>query len=234
MELRKLLIAEGNRTFALALSEALRGTYSLRLCHDGNAAMEALNTFRPDVLVLDLMLPGLDGISLLEAARNSGVTPTVLATSGFLSDYILDSAQKLGVGYLMLKPCDIPATVSRIGDLAERAQPSRPVAPDPRTALSNILLDLGIPTRLRGYGYLREAILLMARAPGQSITKQLYPAVAALCGAESVAVERAIRSAIAAAWKNRDGRVWQRYFGGQESRPSNGEFICRMAEHLVK
>lgn len=232
MELCKLLIAEGDRAFALALAGEFRCGYSLRISRDGNEAGELLRSFRPDVLVLDLMLPGLDGISLLEEAAAAQITPVVLATSRFLSDYVLESTQRLGVAYLMRRPCSPQTVAARLRDLTEQIRQPRPTAPDPRTTLSGVLLDLGIPTRLRGYGYLREAILLMAGSPGQSITKELYPAVAAVCSTEAVSVERSIRSAIGAAWQRRDGSVWKTYFGPEPSRPSNGEFICRLANSL--
>ena len=237
MEIRKLLIADGSEEFALALVDALRGAYNLRVCRDGLEALEQIRSFRPDVLVLDLMLPGLDGISLLQSVASGGWKPTVLATTRFISEYILESVDRLGVGYLMVKPCDIRATVARIGDLTGRIRQPVPTRPEPRTDVSNLLLTLGIPVKLRGYAYLREAVLLMAAKPGQSITKELYPAVAEQCGAAPIHVERSIRSAIAAAWERRDEQIWRIYFSpgpdGCLTRPTNAEFICRLADSLA-
>ena len=160
----------------------------------------------------------------------------VLATSRFINDYVLEAVEKMGVGYLMMKPCDVHATAARISDLSRRIRPPVLSRPDPRTQVSNLLLTLGIPTKLRGYAYLREAILLMASAPGQSITKELYPAVAAACNCKKDHVERSIRSAIQIAWKNRDEQVWGIYFrpeaDGTIPRPSNGTFITRLADSL--
>lgn len=236
MDALKLLIADGNEDFRLALAEALRGAYYVRSCRDGKEALELLHSFSPDVFVLDLMLPELDGISLLQTAVTSGIRPMVLATTRFLNDYVLDSVDLLGVGYLMVKPCDVRATVARIHDLSQKLRQPLVSQPDPRTHVSNLLLSLGIPTKLRGYTYLREAVLLMAKDPKQSITKELYPAVAALCGCESTHVERSIRSAIATAWKHRDDRIWQLYFqpgaGGSLPRPTNAAFISRLADSL--
>lgn len=236
MEVRKLLIAEGTEEFRLALADALKGKYYVRSCREGNEAKELLHSFGPDILVLDLMLPGLDGISLLEQTADAGIRPMVLATTRLMSDYVVDSLERLGVGYVMLKPCDLKSTVDRITDLNQRLRQPLLTLPDPRTHVSNILLALGIPTKLRGYGYLREAVLLMARNPGQSITKELYPAVGARCSCAGTHVERSIRSAIAAAWNHRDEQIWRSYFppdgDGNLQRPTNAAFICRLADSL--
>ena len=241
MERLKLLIAEGTEDFRMALADALRGAYTLRECGDGPQALQLMQSFQPDVVVLDLMLPGLDGITLLQRAVELDMHPMVLATTRFHNDYVIESAQNLGVGYIMVKPCDLRATVARLVDLSQRIHPSRPDRPDEKTFVSNALLALGIPTRLKGYAYLREAILRMAKDPGQPITKELYPAVAAAFKTENAKVdythvERSIRSAIGVAWKERDEHLWSMYFlpkgDGNIRCPSNGEFISRLAESL--
>lgn len=233
MEALKLLIAESSEDFRIALAESLRGAYCVRECSDGAEALRVLKSFCPDVLVLDLMLPGKDGISLLQEAMEAGLRPMVLATTRFASDYVLDTAGRLGIGYVMIKPCDVRATVARIRDLSCRLNVPQVTRPDPRSCASNILLTLGVPTKLNGYGYLREAIPLMAKDPGQSITKELYPAVAKLYRCEPKNVERSIRSAIDSAWKKRDERIWGMYFSPNTSgiiqRPTNAEFISRLA-----
>lgn len=238
MEKLKLIIADGSEDFRFALADMLRGAYQVRLCENGNQAQELIRSFQPDVLVLDLMLPGLDGISLLQWAAESGSSFVVLATTRFASDYVLESLSRLGVGYLMMKPCDIRATAARIGDLTNRIHPPRTGRTDERTQVSNMLLSLGISTKLRGYGYLREAVLLQRKNPGQSITKILYPEVAKVCGCEAIHVERSIRSAIAAAWENRDEQIWRMYFlpdgTGSIPRPTNGAFISQLAERLIQ
>lgn len=237
MDARKLLIADGTEEFRIALSEALRGAYYVKVCRDGQEALSLLRSFCPDILVLDLMLPGMDGISLLQAAAASGICPMVLATTKFISEYISESIDKLGVEYLMVKPCDIRSTVARIADLSQRIRQPVLALPDPRSSVSNILVNLGIPTKLRGYTYLREAILMVAKNPEQSITKELYPAVAAICGDRGSNIERAIRTAIEKGWLKRDDRIWQLYFlpgaDGIIPRPSNAEFIHRLADRLL-
>ena len=236
MERRKLLIADGTEEFRLALQDALQAFYTVRVCRDGKTAMELLQSFRPEILVLDLMLAELDGISLLQSAPARECAPMVLATTRFANDYILDTLSELNVGYLMMKPCDIRATVHRIRDLHQHLRPCPGPEPDPKVRISNLLLSLGIPTKLRGYAYLREAVCLFARDPGQSITKELYPAVGSTCGTTAAHVERSIRSAITSAWDRRDDRVWLLYFhpdgDGALPRPTNAAFISRLADGL--
>lgn len=236
MEARRLLIADGTEEFASALADALRCAYELRTCRTGPDALELLHSFRPDVVVLDLMLPGLDGISLLQSTPMQELRPIVLATSRFVSDYMMESMEQLGVGYLMLKPCDVRATVARVSDLSQRMKPSVVTTPDTKTRITNALLTLGMPTKLRGYNYVREAVEVMAQRPGLSITKELYPTVGQRCGASANNVERSIRSAIAAAWDNRDDRIWKMYFGNGTAaplhRPTNAAFISRLADGL--
>lgn len=235
--MRKLLIADGSEHFRDALADAMRGAYIVRTAWEGNQALELLGSFKPDVLVLDLMMPGLDGITLLERIREMGLRPVVLATTRFASDYVLERLAQMGVGFVMVKPCEVKAAAARIADLTQRMDPPEICQPDQKTAVCNLLLTLGIPTKLRGYPYLREAILLEMGNPGQSVTKELYPAVASACNASAAQVERSIRSAIQTAWMNRDEQIWRLYFQsgptGTVPRPTNGGFISRLADRLL-
>lgn len=236
METRKLLIVDEAEEFCLALAETLQDAYHVRTCSDGAEALTLLRSDTPDVLVLDLMLPGLDGISLLQRAAISGICPVVLATSKFINDYVLDAVSRLGVGYLVRKPCDLRAIAARLSDLTQQIQPV-PVQPDPKTHIANILLSLGMPPKLDGYNYLLEAIPMLVDNPRQPFTKELYPAVAKRCQCESGNVERSIRNAIDRAWQHRDDRIWQLYFpanaSGTVPRPTNGTFISRLAHTLA-
>lgn len=236
MDALKLLIADDNEEFRQALADALQGTYYVRTCRTGREALSLLRSFGPEILVLNLILPEMDGISLLENAVRCGIRPMVLATTRLDNDYVVESVSRLGVEYLMRRPCDIPSTVARIRDLSQRLKPPAVAPPDPMTLVSNLLLSLNVPTRLNGYALLREAILIKARNPKFAITKELYPAVAVSCKCERDHVERCIRTAINAAWKHRDEQIWQTYFrpepDGTIRRPTNGTFISRLADSL--
>ena len=96
MQPRKLLIAESSEEYRVALAESLTGEYHVRTCADGIQTQQLLRSFQPDILVLDLMLPGMDGITLLQLAREEGPLPMVLAQSRYISDFVLDA---LGNGH---------------------------------------------------------------------------------------------------------------------------------------
>ena len=177
------------------------------------------------------MLPELDGISLLENAAAEGICPKVLAATPLLTDYVLEAAQRLGIGYLMRKPCDIQAAATRIGDLSHTLKPSAQKR-EPRGRISELLLSLSISTKHNGFGYLTEAILITIQEPGLSITKELYPSVAKICGCKKGNVERSIRSTLEVAWDHGNSKIWQQYFPDAISRPTNAFFISRLAEAL--
>ncbi len=237
MEKRKLLIADGSAEFRFDLSKALQGCYHIRHTGEGHEALSQLRSFAPDILVLDLMLPGLDGISLLQSAAQFNIHPVVLATTRLLSGYMTQTLERLGVGYVMVKPCDTAAIAARIADLSQNMKTPLLVTPDPKSMISNVLLNLGVPTKLKGYACLREAIQIFAEDPDQTITKQLYSEVASRCNATVTQVERAIRTAIESAWEHQDTQAWRRFFpegeAGLRARPSNGEFVSRLADYLA-
>ncbi|HIT34503.1 MAG TPA: response regulator [Candidatus Faecousia intestinigallinarum] len=237
MEMLRLLIADGSEEFCEILAEQVRREYYFKTCREGREALSLLRSFQPDILVLDMMLPGLDGVSLLQQAASTGHKPMVLATTRFVSSYVVEAVQRLEVGYLMVKPCDVQALIQRLQDLSRRLKTPVFTLAEPRTTVSNMLLRLGVSTKLRGYCFLREAVMLMAKDPAQSVTKELYPAVAALCDGNPKQVERAIRSAIHSAWAARDEKIWGQLFppdsDGNIPRPTNAAFISMLADMLT-
>lgn len=233
----KILIADSAEEFCSALSDILGKSHQVRTASEGPAALQLLESFRPDVLVLDMMLPGLDGITLLQRAHARDIHPAVLAIVCYSSDYVINACSRMSVDYIMMKPCDIDAAVARINDLPQRTAGLAAPLPDARELISNILLQLGIAAKLRGYAYARESILQMRKDPSQSITKEIYPVAAAISpGATTIQVERSIRTAVLNAWQKRDDAVWQLYFPPDDSgtvpHPTNGAFICRLADYL--
>ena len=237
METMTLLIADSSEEFRNSLIKALQGNYRIQCCRTGKEALELLRRETPDLLIMDLMLPELDGLTLLQTLSDSGIRPTVLATTRLVNDYVISATTKLGVEYLMIKPCDIRAIVNRVRDLSSQKPRPKLSAPDSRTHISNLLVSLGINTKLRGYNYLREAILLMLANPMQSITKELYPGIARQFVCTPSQVERSIRNAIQQAWDRRNDNIWLQVFPCDETgsvpRPSNATFISHLADRLI-
>lgn len=229
MEKATLLIADSNPDFQQALAEALSGFYQIRCCQTGTEALDILRKEPCEILILDLLLPQLDGISLLQVLARERIHPTILVISSFLSDYVMKAVSQLGVGYVMQKPCDISATVNQVAALSQSVHLPRF---SPAERVSQLLLSLSVSAKHDGYAYLQEAILLMAQDPTQPITKELYPRVGQRFDRKSRVVERSIRSSLDFAWKHRQEHVWNRYFLPSDKRPSNGVFISRLAEVL--
>lgn len=238
MNVLKVLVADSSEEFCRSLTELLRDDFEVQAVHEGKAVLELLNSFSADLLVLDLMLPGMDGITLLHAVREAGRKLKVMATTRFVSDYVTRSAAALGVEYMMLKPCDIRIVSSRLKDLAENAFPKGIRGADSRRTVEELLFQLKVPQKLRGYLCVKEAILLWMKEPNLQITKELYPAVAKICGGCGQQVERVIRCAVETAWKRRDDTVWRRFFHmddtGSVPKPTNTEFITALAEYALR
>ena len=235
--MQKLLIVDATEEFRSALADATKWIYIVRTCGDGEEALELARAFLPDLLVLDLTVAGMDGLSLAQILSRGPNRPVILATTRFTSPYVLDAASRTGIDYMMVKPCNIRAVLARLEDLVNCREPRAQARPDPKVSAANLLLALGIHTNNKGYIYLREAIPIYAKDPQQSVTKELYPAVARLCGGSVEQVERAIRTAIQRAWNQRDEQIWKLYFvtmpDGSVKRPSNSEFISRLAEQII-
>ena len=233
----KLMIADGMDETRQALEERFRDRCMVRTCADGVAALELLQQFMPDILVLDIMLPNADGLSLLQALPALETRPMILAQTGINSPYVMECLSRLGVDYVMQKPCHMKALEARIGDFMAQLQDAPPQPQNDQHIVSNLLLLLGFSPKLDGYVYLVDAIPLYAQDSAQSITKELYVAVGELHHKEPTLVERSIRSAIEKAWRERDDRLWQQYFrpapDGMVARPSNGGFIARLAHVLI-
>ncbi len=236
MDMPKLLIADSDEEFRLVLCDKLKDHCILRSCTTGSQALELLQTFRPDVLVLDLMLPEIDGITLLHRAADAHIHPTVLALTSFQSSYITNAAAKLGVNCIITKPCDVAGVAAHVMDMAAEAAPAPISELDLYDAVTGMLLNLGISTKHDGFAYLQLEIPLFAKDPSQAVTKVLYPAVAKQLNKNPRQIERSTRTAIEVAWKKCDKQVWQQYFhaapDGSIPKPTNKVFVSHLANML--
>ena len=241
-----VIIADNTEEFCVSLSDALtqaEGFQILGTANDGEQAIRMITERKPDVLVLDLMLSKRDGISVLKAIAGMERRPVILATSGFVTDYVASTAANLGARYLMLKPCDTAAVVERLeeirgGESLRYPSTRRPDKTSIESMVTNIIHEIGVPAHIKGYQYLREAIIIAVNDMDviNAITKVLYPQVAKTFGTTPSRVERAIRHAIEVAWDRGDLDTLQRFFGytvsNTKGKPTNSEFIALIADKL--
>ena len=241
-----VMIADNTEEFCSSLVTTLQRSEGFRVvgtANDGEQAVRMIQQMQPQILVLDLMLAKRDGLSVLKAISAMERKPAVLATSGFITDYVASAAANLGVQYLMLKPCDMTALVERLEEL-RRGQPAMLSQnrtggkPNIEAMVTSIIHEIGVPAHIKGYQYLREAIIIAVNDMDviNAITKVLYPQVAKAFQTTPSRVERAIRHAIEVAWDRGDLDTLQRFFGytvsNTKGKPTNSEFIALIADKL--
>ena len=252
----RILLADANPDFAKLLAETLAAEHDMELvgaAADGPEALSALQSLKPDLLLLDLVLPKLDGLEVLRRLPETGCKCPVIVLSGFMNGQVVADCAALGAAYFMPKPCDTAALLERVrqigGSGAEDASlegiDCRPAArisrqeADLEATVTDIIHEIGVPAHIKGYQYLREAIILTIKDMDiiNAVTKVLYPEVAKRFSTTPSRVERAIRHAIEVAWDRGDIEVLQKYFGYTVSnikgKPTNSEFIAMIADSLT-
>ena len=217
---------------------------------DGTEALDRIRELEPDVVLLELVQPKLDGLGVLRRLADMDADPAVIVLTGFVNAHVVTEAAELGAAYFISKPCDTAQLLERIRQFGRR-QPrpvllkrdgSAPAAPRTDASLESVVTEIiheiGVPAHIKGYQYLREAIILTINDMDaiNAVTKVLYPEVARKFATTPSRVERAIRHAIEVAWDRGDVETLQRFFGytvsGIKGKPTNSEFIAMIADHL--
>jgi len=248
-----VLVADNNVELCTLIEEFFAYQTDLELvgvAYDGEEALEKIDGLQPDVVVLDITMPQLDGIGVMEELNRRGESrPKVIVLTAFAKDSMVQRMTQLGADYFVVKPFDLNVLVERIrqfGDsdsfsAGETAGPYRPVRKhDPLVAVSELLQQMGIPAHFKGYTYLRDAVLMVfeeERFLG-GLTKELYPRLAEKYDSSPSGVEAAIRNAIMAAWK-RGNRQLLKVLTGQEHIdqdevrfPTNSMVIAKLVDRL--
>lgn len=246
----KLLIVDDNSEFVSMLSQyasSKKIISSVEIASDGLEALEKIETFKPDVVILDLIMPQLDGIGVLERLSSVKDTdkPIFVILSAIGQDSHVKRAMSLGASYYIVKPFDVDLLITRLYELYCDRKSSKPgVKSSQMTAkISGELLDsnitrvlhmLGIPPNLSGYRFLKEAIKISVNDDNifKSVTKLLYPAIAENCSSSPQKVERSIRNAIDRAWTYDTNSVREQLFGYLNCKPSNSQFISTIVEGI--
>lgn len=244
----RVLISDDNKEFCAQLASVLRtyGASVNAVPKDGKKVVEQIKQQHPNVVLLDAFMQNLDAIGVMQEIASSGLpdAPIFMTKTMFDSRQLENDLMKNGSCYHFLQPFDVEVMAERIID---KVGSNPTVNPASRTAdkeadlemmVTEIIHQIGVPAHIKGYHYLRDAIILCVRTPQiiNSVTKQLYPSVAKFNDTTSSRVERAIRHAIEVAWDRGDIDILNSYFGytihNTRGKPTNSEFIAMIADKL--
>lgn len=240
-----VLIVDDNVNYCNEIkAELMRyGLFDVTACYDGITAISFIERNRPDVTLLDLVMPNVDGMEVLRALREKNLDTNVIAMSLPIGDEFITGALRSGAKYYMTKPVNVNALKNRITDFytekTATAIPRVKLNKSLDERLANIFISVGIPAHIKGYQFLREAIKMAIENPDiiNSITKRLYPDVAEKFDTTASKVERAIRHAIEVAWNKGKIENINRLFGikvyTNNDKPTNGEFIALVADKMI-
>ena len=239
---RTVLLADANEDFRAMLRTVIEKSEEFTVVGDTGDGMEALALLErqePELAVIDLVLPGTDGVGLLRQAREQGRKTRVFVLSAFCTDQVVAEAMGLGAAYFLPKPCEPEALLDRMRSLFGQQAAPEEWAAALKNQVTAIIHEIGVPAHIKGYQYLREAIIIAVNDMEviNAVTKVLYPAVAKRFATTPSRVERAIRHAIEVAWDRGDLETLQKYFGytvsNAKGKPTNSEFIAMIADRLL-
>ena len=232
MDQRKMvLLADASEEFRTLLREEIEktGEFSVEVARDGNEVLKKTEERDPDLLVMDAMLAGMDGLSVLRQLQKREDMPMTILTSGFVSDRMLLEASELGAAYFLPKPFETENLLDKMRGLFLQAP--KESLPSLKTMVTSVIHEIGVPAHIKGYQYLREAIMITVRDMDviNAVTKILYPEVAKRYATTPSRVERA--------WDRGDLETLQKYFGytvsNAKGKPTNSEFIAMIADRLT-
>ena len=233
-----VLLADANEDFRALMKETIERTGEFVVIGsvgDGTEALRIVEEKLPDLVVTDMVLPGLDGFGLM---RRAGDKSRFIVTSAFCSDRVVSEAMRLGAVFFFPKPCETESLLEQMRAAMET--PEEIVQPlELKNMVTAIIHEIGVPAHIKGYQYLREAIMIAVEDMDviNAVTKILYPEVAKRFSTTPSRVERAIRHAIEVAWDRGDLETLQRFFGytvsNSKGKPTNSEFIAMIADRLT-
>ncbi len=239
----KVLIGDDSVEYGIACASTLRGLgmYAITRPKDGKVLFDTIKNDMPDVVVVDSALPNMDALELMKRVHElGGKSPEFIVTSPCDNPHMQRSILENGAAYFILKPFEISMLCERIIDLARsggiRQFPDE--KQDMEIVVTDIIHQLGVPAHIKGYHYLREAILssLDRNELLESVTKLLYPTVAKKFDTTSSRVERAIRHAIEIAWDRGNLDTLNAFFGYTvntcKGKPTNSEFIALITDKI--
>jgi two-component system, response regulator, stage 0 sporulation protein A len=259
-----VLIADDNKEFCSILNDYLlnqRDIVVTGIAKDGREALDLIVERKPDLVILDIIMPHLDGLGVLERLNTMNLEkmPRIIILSAVGQDKITQQAITLGADYYTVKPFDMEVFTKRIREMfsstptestsmrssyqtssiiSTQTDNRVKVPMDLETEITNIIHEVGVPAHIKGYMYLREAITMVVNDMEllSAVTKELYPSIAKKYNTTASRVERAIRHAIEVAWGRGQVDAINRLFGytihGDKGKPTNSEFIAIIADKL--
>ncbi|MCI8497386.1 MAG: sporulation transcription factor Spo0A [Clostridiales bacterium] len=247
----KLLLADDSVEFGQECANVLKahGIDAVTCPKDGMKVLEKISSVSPDVVLLDVFMPHLDAIGVIRASeqRPCDKQPQFMTMSSFDSPRLEHEILNSGASYYFLKPFDMDSLAERILSMCTPEMATKPTVvkrspqrmeTDLEVLVTEIIHQIGVPAHIKGYHYLRDAIMLAVRDSEiiNAVTKQLYPTVAKKYSTTPSRVERAIRHAIEVAWDRGDVDTLNSYFGytihNGRGKPTNSEFIAMIADKL--
>ena len=209
---------------------------------DGARLLSRIREERPQAVVMDMFMPGLDALGVMQAlSGDGGERPLCVVSASYTTPILEREVLSAGAAYFAIAPFDKSAMVDRILSLIStrgRHFETEPSDPQLRVQVTEILHQIGVPAHIKGYHYLRDSIIMAIEDPEiiNAVTKQLYPSVAKAYNTTNSRVERAIRHAIEVAWDRGDVDVLNSYFGytihNTRGKPTNSEFIAMISDKL--
>lgn len=256
MEKLKIAIADDNKELVKTMVSYFDQHPEIDViwtANNGQVCLSMLETERPDILLLDIIMPHLDGIGVLETLNETGKMGNlqIMMLTAFGQEDVMAQAAGLGASYFMLKPFEFDRLISQVFKIAGKKKndaPSYvPAEPQPTgavsqkvldTAITSMIKEIGVPAHIKGYAFLREAIQMVYADVDLlgSVTKVLYPDIAEKYNTTPSRVERAIRHAIEVAWNRGNYDLISKTFGYTvhhlKSKPTNSEFIAMIADKI--
>ena len=268
METIKLAVIDDNESFVKELTDCIGQDPAYQLTGTAGNGVDGCRLIRekePDVVILDIIMPKMDGLTVMDRVLNDERQrrqPAFVVISAVGREEIAQEAFELGARYYIRKPVDPQTVMAKLRLLSRRenrlrmsgALALREIRPNtgmaaeasgfyftgnPQVDVTNILQEIGIPAHIRGYQYLRDAVVLALESPSvlESVTRKLYPVVAENFSTTTGRVERAIRHAIEAAWSRGKMEALERIFHSginlDRGRPTNSEFIAQLTDKLM-
>lgn len=240
---KNILVVEDNVKFSNLIEEYFLNNESISVkykAYDGKEGLKILDKSQEDidVILLDLVMPNKDGVYFLEELRKKDINKDIIVMTSFNADNVIRKIANFGIKYYMLKPFEMKDLENRINGLEEDTKGDNIESQNLKICLTKLLHELGMPSHIKGYEYIREGIMLLYKDPSiiGGITKELYPEIAEKYNTSVSRVERAIRHAIEVSWNRGNLDLMEEVFGHSvdydKAKPTNSEFIVTVADKL--